>query len=364
MSETNFFDVVIAGSGPAGCAAAIRLNQLGMSVGIVDEVNPKRLKVGESVPGAVVRMLATLGIAGMDDLLIPEHYEVSTANSSAWGSDDWLYNDAVLNPEGGGWHVMRNEFDEALRAKAKKVGVSFYDGKVGMISENENQLMISMKKQGVSTPDQLRTNYVIDATGRGRAVMRQFEVDWKQFESQMAAIAWVKCNEQDATSRVKTGENGWWYTSKLPNDLRVMVFHGVKEQIRDFVHAPEAFFNAFDEAQLFPSDFKIEEVVEGIVARDASVSLPVKMNGDRWLAVGDAAQAFDPITSQGIFHAMYSGIRGAEAIDGKRRGDQQVFQRYEENIRRIFETNQRQRKMHYTQELRWTDHPYWEQYFR
>jgi hypothetical protein len=38
--------------------------------------------------------------------------------------------------------------------------------------------------------------------------------------------------------------------------------------------------------------------------------------GENWLAVGDAALAFDPISSQGMFSALYTGLRAAQTILG------------------------------------------------
>ena len=36
--------------------------------------------------------------------------------------------------------------------------------------------------------------------------------------------------------------------------------------------------------------------------------------GPNWLAVGDAATAFDPLASQGIYHALFSASNAARAI--------------------------------------------------
>jgi 2-polyprenyl-6-methoxyphenol hydroxylase-like FAD-dependent oxidoreductase len=54
------YDIVIVGAGPAGCAAALRLRQQGLRVALVDDVKQGRLKVGESLPGASIRLLQSL----------------------------------------------------------------------------------------------------------------------------------------------------------------------------------------------------------------------------------------------------------------------------------------------------------------
>jgi flavin-dependent dehydrogenase len=50
--------------------------------------------------------------------------------------------------------------------------------------------------------------------------------------------------------------------------------------------------------------------------------------GEGWLAVGDAAASFDPLTSQGMPNALASAIAGADAIDRWFAGDRSALGRY------------------------------------
>src|SRR5436190_5494193 len=43
--------------------------------------------------------------------------------------------------------------------------------------------------------------------------------------------------------------------------------------------------------------------------------------GEGWVAVGDAAQSYDPLSSQGLRYALESGIRAAFAVDAALDGD-------------------------------------------
>ena len=54
--------------------------------------------------------------------------------------------------------------------------------------------------------------------------------------------------------------------------------------------------------------------------------------GDDWIAVGDAAAAFDPLSSQGVAWALESGLMAAQAIDGHLRGQRQAFGRYARKV--------------------------------
>jgi flavin-dependent dehydrogenase len=61
--------------------------------------------------------------------------------------------------------------------------------------------------------------------------------------------------------------------------------------------------------------------------------------GDRALLVGDAARVSEPVTGEGIFFAMRSGLMAAETVDrALRRGDLSAarLQSYRQNFRRVF----------------------------
>src|SRR5262249_20763355 len=48
---------------------------------------------------------------------------------------------------------------------------------------------------------------------------------------------------------------------------------------------------------------------------DASGGRLDQVVGAGWIAVGDAALSFDPISAQGIFNALYTGMKAGQAVD-------------------------------------------------
>jgi flavin-dependent dehydrogenase len=40
-----------------------------------------------------------------------------------------------------------------------------------------------------------------------------------------------------------------------------------------------------------------------------------RCSGPGWIAAGDASISFDPISSQGLLHALFTGLAAAEAAD-------------------------------------------------
>ena len=82
--------------------------------------------------------------------------------------------------------------------------------------------------------------------------------------------------------------------------------------------------------------------------------------GENWIAVGDAASTFDPLSSQGIVKALRSGIFASYAIgDTLTRNDDTGLRRYRSFIRDEFESYLTTRAKFYAEERRWAEREFW-----
>ncbi|MDQ3913117.1 MAG: tryptophan 7-halogenase, partial [Actinomycetota bacterium] len=84
------------------------------------------------------------------------------------------------------------------------------------------------------------------------------------------------------------------------------------------------------------------------------------VTGNNWLAAGDAALAFDPLSSQGIYHALRSGLLAARAIEDCQAGDQTALGEYSWETQRRFDRYLRMRAEYYSQERRWSCSAFWQ----
>src|SRR5882672_8877550 len=111
--------VCVVGGGPAGAAAAIGLALRGVPV--ILGVRPRRREVpmGESLPPAVLPLLAELGV--LDAFLRGPHLECY-ANEAVWGRDDRRFRSFMSVPPGHGWHIDRAVFEAALIGVARDAG--------------------------------------------------------------------------------------------------------------------------------------------------------------------------------------------------------------------------------------------------
>ena len=216
-------------------------------------------------------------------------------------------------------------------------------------------------------PDSVRAKWVIEASGRSSYVLKHFGINRHQFERQMAAIAWFRPDhhDQEATTRVKSVENGWWYTALLPDHTRVVSFQGLPGDVETMVKKKGLFLEEYKKTSLPRGSISQSSLHQGIKARFANISLAEELSGHNWLAVGDASLSLDPLSSQGIFFALYSGVRAAEMITASIETPKLSMMKrheYKQKVLSVFETNQRARKYYYTLEQWYRDHPYWKQY--
>jgi flavin-dependent dehydrogenase len=96
----------------------------------------------------------------------------------------------------------------------------------------------------------------------------------------------------------------------------------------------------------------------GVRAHDVRSTGLEEPMGDRWIACGDAALAFDPIAGQGLFNAIYTGMSAAKIIQSKR--DDARTCGYTEELARVAALYAARRRMLYRQERRWRERQFWQ----
>jgi flavin-dependent dehydrogenase len=91
-------------------------------------------------------------------------------------------------------------------------------------------------------------------------------------------------------------------------------------------------------------------------ASSTRLSHPV---GPGWLAVGDAACALDPLSSQGILNGIRFGMAAGHAIAEHGAGDATALEGYSEQLRQSFARYLAVRQRYYGRERRWPEATFW-----
>ncbi|WP_083098945.1 NAD(P)/FAD-dependent oxidoreductase [Pseudophaeobacter leonis] len=110
------FEVAIIGGGPAGSAAALALQQRGVtSICIVEPSDFTQARVGETIPPDANLVLSQLGV---DQAFARQDHLPCYGSHSLWGSHRLGHNDFLTSPYGTGWHLDRVRFDKMLLDQA------------------------------------------------------------------------------------------------------------------------------------------------------------------------------------------------------------------------------------------------------
>jgi 2-polyprenyl-6-methoxyphenol hydroxylase-like FAD-dependent oxidoreductase len=355
-------DVTIVGGGPAGSAAAIGLRAAGLPVTLIDQARPGAAGIGQTLPADAMTLLARLG--AWDDL--PASGRMRSAGiGSAWGAPELAWQDSFTHPLGTGWHVDRESLDPALRRAATASGARVLAGRRVAVARPANGgwlLDITGAGPGRDSARRVFTSFLVDASGRAALVGRRFS-QRHVGDRLMAVHARLDPPARAAVARhalIESGPGGWWYGASRPDSGLTAVFFSDADVIRELRAATTAGWHSLlrKTGHLYDALGRPGRPAAVRTAAASSHCL-VRVCGPGWAAVGDAATAWDPLSSAGVTMALWSGLRVAEAIGRARDGDETAIARYAAEVRRRYTAFLVERGTYYGSERRWPDDPFW-----
>jgi flavin-dependent dehydrogenase len=342
------WDVVIAGAGPAGAVAAHVLAQAGKRVLMADIPFAGTHKIGEALPAAAGRLLRDL------DLPLPSapHTPIG-GNLSSWGSPDLQASDAMRDPDGPGWRLDRLRFDADLLSAARSSGAAHHAAHITTATRHD-----ALWKIELDNSTQIEACWLIDATGRRAAIVRRHGAKRSRDARLVAIYALGQPSEGLELNRtlVETVPNGWWYAARLPSGAAIVGFHLHPRDAVKLLAQPNGWRDALARTR------HLSRLLDG-VAFDTPLR-PVeacgarldRFSGDGWIACGDAALSFDPVSSQGIFSALHGGMRAARALL------EDDTAAYTESLEAIRQTYLSRWRSLCRSERQWPDSPFWASY--
>ena len=376
MKLSMEYDVAIIGGGPGGCATALALKQQGISkILVVESGRYETLRIGESIPPDTRVLLGKLGI--LEDFL-KENHETCFGSCSSWGSDTLGYNDFLRNPYSNGWHLDRRRFNAFLAQKAVEKGVKVHCGTKARHCDRTHPEGFQL--QLVGEDKQARTvtaSFLVDATGARASFARSLGARKLFLDRLICAIAFFDLPPSSHFSKLTLLEAvkyGWWYVAKLPNNKLATVVASEPSIIKETgLHRMENWLGYLKETKhvsreladcsainnLSVSSTPQPKVPKIMVCAATSFRLD-RTTGNGWLAVGDAASAFDPISSQGIYKALWDALKAGKAIASYLHGDSGGLEEYESLIASRFDNYLNQRNYFYQMERRWPASPFWQ----
>ena len=355
-------DVAVIGSGPAGSAVALELARAGVSVVVVDAGDRHGDKMGESLAPSVRPLLQRLGLW---DAFLSDGHLASHSNRSAWGSDRIEENHFITSPYGAGWHLDRRRFDDRLRQAAVKAGAACrMQTKVVAGQHDPDGWTLELLPEG-DAPALLHAAYLVDATGRAGWVARRLNIARRNFDNLVGFgqfLSPTTSGFEDSATLIEAMPGGWWYSALLPDGRLVVVYFTDADLPATCAVRERDGWEAALAATRYTSDRVTQHggvsESEPIVA-SAGAAVAAAVTGDAWLAVGDAAASYDPLSSCGIATALASGIRGAAAVQRALDGDPDALESYSASIYKGFGIYLDLHAAYYAAETRWPSSPFW-----
>lgn len=322
-------DLLVAGAGPAGIAAAIRAAAAGLSVVAFDQATfPRDKTCGDGLTTAALRHLEALGLdlAALTDELVPVDDVVVVSPSGRHVE--------LPLPRDGGLHaavVPRVRLDEALVELARKRGVVVREGAAvsGVTTGSEAVTVTLADGSTIEAP------FLVAADGHWSAVRRSLHPgapadlgEWhavrQYFRDVETRRLWV-IFEPDLLP-------GYAWVFPLPGG-RANVGFGV---LRSDGRSGKEHKALWPELLQRPSLRKVlgphAEPEESVRAWPIPSRFdPAHLTDGRVLYAGDAAGVVDPLTGEGVAQAIETGLLAADAVSGGGSGPA-VADRYRRSV--------------------------------
>lgn len=354
-------DVAVVGGGIAGAAACAALARSGLEVAwIRAEAAPAGNRVGDSLAPAALPILDGLGLG---HVLQDGAHRPANASFSAWGTGSLVERNAIVHLEGPGRVIDRHRFEADLRL-AVPASVHRSGGVLDHASPADGGWRLSLAGGGT-----VCARFLVDASGRAAVAGRRLAAR-RRDDRLLAACAFLPQDdpsvEPTPATVVEAVCDGWWYASLLADGRLSLALFSDPDLLprglsrdpgrwRALVAATRHVGRWIDDAGFrVGAPPRMESAGTTWLDRVAG-----EAGGAGWAAIGDAAAAFDPLSSHGMTTALWGAARMQEVVPAWLEGDPEPLAAYARAVADGVAAFRAQRAALYGRERRFADAPFW-----
>ncbi|MBS7253588.1 flavin-dependent monooxygenase QhpG [Flavobacterium branchiicola] len=297
------FDVFILGAGPAGLCAAIRLLDMGYTVGMLEQEEFPRAQIGESLSPGIRNIFDYLNTG---DLLDDSMYLNRISAKVIWENKEQIYERPGQN--NGGIIVDRSRLDqELLRFTVSKGLYLIQPGKLKKSTHSKKGWNLEITQHS----SEIKTNSKIVLDGRGR---KGTLLNERVSVAPPAIAVWTHIDNNATFNEafVEAVDDGWlWGSPVCGNRYRIMAFTDtVKFKKNSELHL----LDLMHKTKLFAP---FTNQIKGNFIETCSVTSFVNQTpwNNEFIKIGEAAFTLDPLSSTGVEKAMRFSLQVAIAIN-------------------------------------------------
>ena len=325
-------DVIIIGKGVSGLILQLLLERKGISSILVDKVNSKQnLPLAETIPPSTLELLHEIDLLSVFEAFSTKTYGYQSKWNNSQISDENFFLKGKYN---NGLKINKQKIITALEKKNKHI---VHTKDITEITVNKKTNSISIRKLN-NKATTINSDLIVDATGRKRYVLKQANISSIEYDNNLAYLCYLPKTGPDLKYGFFTESfnNAWGTISDLNETTRIISLYTTKENklykdFKDYKNWKTLLNETSFLKYCIPTkgNFKV-------FGKQANSSIPSKISIQNILSIGDAAMAFNPISSHGISNAIYTAKEAASTIESYMHGNLQSLKEYQNKMYVIF----------------------------
>jgi len=318
----SLYDVAIIGGGPAGTTAATLLAKASRRVIVLEREKFPRFHIGESLLPFSTQAFDRLGVREkLDRTFLPKFGGEIVAACGTKGVK-FYFKDGFRTRRDRAYQVTRSEFDKLLLEHSRENGAEVREEtEVKKIAFEEDRVKIDIETSD-GARSTIESRYLLDCSGRQTTLGNFFKLK-KSYDHLQKFSVFAHYENVDRAEgidgtliRMVRGLDRWfWMIPLTATRMSIGVVMDTTTYRAMKLPAEAALEKCIGEQPMVLERMTRAERVSPVYSAGDYSYRNARLFGDRWLLAGDAAGFIDPVFSSGVFLAIMSAEKAADALD-------------------------------------------------
>lgn len=326
-------NILIVGKGVSGLVLNYLLKKKGILTILVDRDSSTNSPIlAETIPPATLTLLNKLKLLPLFKNCATPTYGYQSKWHTETIVDEPFFK---YNPYKYGLKLNKRKLLTQLENNSKSITISCnYILDIGHKQDKVITQLDNLEKTIIES------DLIIDATGRKRAVLKKLNIIEKKYDENLAFICYVPKTGPHLKYNFFTEsfKDGWGTISNLNETTDIITLYTNKDTL---LHKKLSSFSNWESILTNTQVLKKYLPYKGsfkIIGKQANSSIASKIYNNNCLAIGDAAIAFDPVSSHGISNAIFCASEVTKAIKQfYQNNNTNSFKNYENTLNTVFE---------------------------